>query len=98
MEIKKVKNGEDLVVNVDGRIDTTTAPELEKDIIDELENVTNLIFDFEKVQYISSAGLRVILVFHKNMSKKGKMTIKNVNEAVQEIFDVTGFSDLLNIE
>ncbi len=98
MEIKKTLNGNELFVAVEGRLDTTTAPQLEEDVRQNLEGIKRLVFDFEKLEYISSAGLRVLLAMQKIMNKQGSMTIKNVNETVMEVFEVTGFVDILTIE
>lgn len=98
MTIEKKKDGAELVMVVEGRLDTNTSPQLETELKDSLEGVTALIFDFEKLAYISSAGLRVLLSAQKIMNKQGEMTIKNANEDIKEIFDVTGFVDILNIE
>ena len=81
-----------------GRLDTVTAPDLEKALKDSLDGITELVLDFEQLEYISSAGLRVLLSAHKAMSGKGGMKVKNVNEVVREVFDVTGFADILTIE
>lgn len=83
---------------LEGRLDTTTAPELEDKLKEILDSVTNLEFDMTKLDYISSAGLRVLLGAHKAISKVGKMVIKNVNPNIMEVFEVTGFIDILNIE
>ena len=85
-------------INLAGRLDTTTAPELEKAVTDNIAGVETLIFDLKDLSYTSSAGLRVLLSAHKNMASKGGMKVKNVSEIVQEVFDVTGFADILNIE
>lgn len=98
MEIKKTQNGNDLIVSLEGRLDTTTAPRLEEEIRLSIGDVRNLIFDFEKLDYISSAGLRVLLATQKIMNKQGSMAIRNVNETVMEVFSVTGFVDILTIE
>ena len=87
-----------LEVALDGRLDTTTAPSLEEALKDALSGVTDLRFDLEKLEYISSAGLRVLLSAQKTMNKQGSMVIANASEEVKEIFDVTGFSDILSIE
>ncbi len=81
-----------------GRLDTVTAPELEKELKDAAESASSIVLDFAGLDYISSAGLRVLLATHKLMSGKGEMKLKNVNETVMEIFEVTGFSEILNIE
>ena len=97
MKIEKKLNGNTLVFALDGRLDTTTAPELENEIGD-LDGVEELIFDKEKLEYISSAGLRVILKAQKIMNEKGSMKLKNVGESIMEVFEITGFSDFLTIE
>lgn len=98
MNIQQIRNGNELVLALEGRLDTVTAPELEAALKDALEGVEELILDFEKLDYISSAGLRVLLVAQKTMSQQGGMKIRNVNEIIREVFDVTGFSDFLTIE
>ncbi len=98
MNIKKNKEGSALTIAIEGRLETTTAPELEKAVKDSVEGVTNLTFDFSKVDYISSAGLRVLLNAQKIMNRQGEMKVCNINEIVAEIFEVTGFSDILTIE
>ena len=98
MKITSQMNGTELTVAVEGRLDTTTAPELEQELKQSMESANALKIDFAKLDYISSAGLRVLLFAHKTMSKKGGMKVVNVNEMVQEVFDVTGFADILNIE
>ena len=96
MTIEKTISGTELILKVIGRLDTTTAPQLETEI-KELNNVTKLVFDFEELEYLSSAGLRVILAAQKTMAKQGEMIVKNVNETINEIFEVTGFIDILTI-
>ena len=98
MTINKQQNGSTLTIAVQGRLDTTTAPDLEKEIKSSLEGVTELILDFEKLDYISSAGLRVLLSAQKQMSKQGSMKVTNVSDLVMEVFEVTGFTDILTIE
>lgn len=98
MEIVKTKNESDLEIAIIGRLDTTTAPQLEDEIKTELNGVTSLVLDFEKLQYVSSAGLRVLLATQKTMNKQGNMVIRNVNSDIQEVFEITGFSDILTIE
>ena len=98
MNIIKDKNGEKLSLTLEGRLDTTTAPQLEAELKREISGVESLTFDFEKLEYLSSAGLRVILSAQKVMNRQGEMKIKNVNETIMEIFEVTGFSDILTIE
>ena len=98
MTINKNLNGDELTVALEGRLDTTTAPDLEKELKASLESVRTLTMDFSKLDYISSAGLRVLLSAHKAMASKGGMKVMNVNEIVNEVFEVTGFSDSLTIE
>lgn len=98
MTINKTINGSALTLAIEGRLETTTAPELEAVIKNELDGVTELTLDFAALEYISSAGLRVLLTAHKKMSAQGSMKVINANEIVNEIFSVTGFSDILNIE
>lgn len=97
LELKK-SVAEATTVYLTGRLDTTTAPELEQFVQEELQDVTTLVLDFEKLEYISSAGLRVILKLQKMMNKKGTMKVVHVGEVIQEIFEMTGFSDFLDIE
>lgn len=97
MTITKEQNGTAMTIAPEGRLDTMTAPELEKEISELPENVTELTMDFSKLEYISSAGLRVLLAAHKRMAAKGGMKVANVNEIVQEVLEVTGFSDILTI-
>ena len=98
MKITKNLNGTNLEIALEGRLDTTTAPELEQELKASMVGANALTLDFGKLDYISSAGLRVLLSAHKAMSKKGGMKVTNVNEIVREVFDVTGFADILNIE
>ena len=98
MEIKKVKNENELNLDVVGRLDTTTAPQLEAELKQSISGVEKLVLDFEALEYLSSAGLRVLLAAQKVMNKQGKMVIRNVNETIAEIFEITGFSDILTIE
>ena len=98
MEIlKSVENGKAVLTPV-GRLDTTTSPELEQVLTELLPGLTELTLDFEKLEYISSAGLRVLLSAQKVMNKQGKMTLRHVNETISEIFEVTGFTEILTIE
>ena len=97
MIINKNLEGEKLNVAVEGRLDTSTAPELEKELSD-LSGVKELVLDFAKLEYVSSAGLRVLLASQKAMNAQGKMLIKNVNETIMEVFEITGFADILTIE
>ena len=98
MTISKTMNGTILTIAVEGRLDTVTAPELESELRDSLGGAQELVFDFSKLEYISSAGLRVLLSAHKTMAAKGGMKVTHVNEIVQEVFEVTGFADILTIE
>ena len=98
MTINKNKSGSTLTIALEGRLDTTTAPDLEKEIKVSLDGVTELVMDFTKLDYISSAGLRVLLSAHKAMSKLGGMKVIHVSEIVAEVFEVTGFVDILTIE
>ena len=98
MQITSVKENDALKVSISGRVDTTSAPELEKYVNENLGDLTNLIFDLADMKYTSSAGLRVFLKTQKKMNAIGSMKVINVNDDVMEIFDMTGFSDILNIE
>ena len=98
MTINKTQNGTALEIALEGRLDTMTAPELEAELNSSLKNAESLVLDFSKLNYISSAGLRVLLSAHKIMTGKGGMKVTHVNEIVQEVFDVTGFADILDIE
>ena len=98
MTITENRNGDSLILALEGRLDTSTAPELEAALKKTMPGIDELIFDLEKLDYISSAGLRVLLFAHKAMSAKKGLTIRNANELVLEVFKVTGFADLLNIE
>lgn len=98
LNVTKKKDGsEKLCIGLEGRLDTVTAPQFEGEIKSALEGITELVIDAGKLEYISSAGLRVLLSAQKIMSKQGSMTVKNVSEEVNEIFEVTGFSDILTI-
>ena len=97
MEITKDAQGEVLNIVLSGRLDTTTAPQLEEIVIQDLNGVKELNFDFTDLAYVSSAGLRVLLAAQKTMKAQGNMVIKNVNESVKEVFDITGFADILTI-
>lgn len=98
MEIMKNLDGQRLYIALSGRLDTTTAPQLESELDECIADVTELVLDFEKLEYISSAGLRVLLTSQKVMNKQGSMTLKNVCEDIREVFDITGFSEILTIE
>ena len=98
MTINKTANGKELVIALEGRLDTTTAPQLDEELKTALSGIEDLKFDFSKLEYISSAGLRVLLSAQKVMNKQGRMVVKNASEEVQEIFEVTGFSDIFTIQ
>ncbi len=98
MEIKKEQNGNELTVSIIGRLDTTTAPQLEAELRGGVTGVEKLILDMKDLEYLSSAGLRVILAAQKVMNKQGEMVVRNVNDTIREIFEVTGFIDILTIE
>lgn len=98
MTIEKIANGAELCVTLNGRLDTTTAPQLEAELKGSLGGVETLIMDFAALEYLSSAGLRVLLAAQKIMNKQGEMIVKNVNETISEIFEVTGFADILTIQ
>ncbi len=98
MTINKQENNTELIIAPKGRIDTVTAPILEKELKSSIENKASLILDFKEVEYISSAGLRIILSAQKIMSSQGEMKLKNVNDTVMEVLNITGFSEILTIE
>ena len=98
LNIEKSAKGAELTVVLAGRLDTTTAPALEKELKESLDSVTNLVIDMTDLEYISSAGLRVLLSAQKTMNKQGAMLVKHVNDSIMEIFEVTGFSDILTIQ
>lgn len=97
MTIEKQSDGTQLIISLEGRLDTTTAPMLESELKQSLNSITELVFDFSKLEYISSAGLRILLAAQKIMSKKGNMEIRNINDVVAEVFEITGFSNILTI-
>ncbi len=98
MTIVKNQEAAKLTIALEGRLDTTTAPQLEAEITGVTSDTKELILDLAKLDYLSSAGLRVILTIHKKMQKTGKLTVKNVNETIMEVFEITGFADILTIE
>ena len=98
MQIDQLKEGSTLTMKVSGRLDTMTAPQLENEITGHLDGITEFIMNFSDLEYISSAGLRVLLVTTKMMKGKGRFVIRNINETVKEIFEVTEFMDILNVE
>ena len=98
MTINKTKEDGKLTIALEGRLDTTTAPQLEEEVKESVTGITELVFDLKDIAYVSSAGLRVLLSAQKIMNRQGSMVIRNANEEVMEIFEVTGFVDILNIE
>lgn len=98
MTITPLRQDGALTITLEGRLDTTTAPQLEAGLKGQLDGVSELTLDLKKLDYLSSAGLRVILAAQKQMNKQGRMVIRNVNETIMEIFEVTGFVDILTIE
>ena len=98
MYIVKDRNGSEMKLALEGRLDTLTAPKLEDCLNAEFPGLTDLVFDMKDIEYVSSAGLRVLLMAQKNMNAQGGMKVVNVNDTVMEIFELTGFADLLNIE
>lgn len=98
MNFECFEKGSELVIALNGRLDTTTAPRLEAELKERLDGVEKLVFDFSGLSYISSAGLRVMLSTHKIMSRQGTMSITHVGDVIMEIFEVTGFTEILNIE
>lgn len=98
MNIVKTQDGSKVTLALEGRLDTTTAPQLEAEVKGGLTGVTELVLEFEKLEYLSSAGLRVILAAQKTMNKQGSMVVRHVNETILEVFEVTGFIDILTVE
>jgi anti-sigma B factor antagonist len=98
MTIEKNINGSEMTVTLTGRLDTTTSPQLEAEFKKSIDGVDYLILDFKNLEYLSSAGLRVLLAVQKVMNKQGKMVIRNVNDTISEVFEITGFADILTIE
>ena len=98
MTINTTVNGTELTVALAGRLDTTTAPHLEAELKTSLDGVNSLVLNFAELEYISSAGLRVLLSAQKVMNNQGKMVIRHANETILEVFEVTGFMDILTIE
>ena len=97
LKIEKTMTGESAVLKLIGRLDTTTAVALEDAVTDCIASITELVLDCEELEYVSSAGLRVILQSQKQMSRRGEMKLIHVNETIMEIFDITGFGDILTI-
>ncbi len=98
LNIDKSTDGSKLTVALEGRLDTNTSPDLETSLQESLDGVTELVLDLEKLDYISSAGLRVLLAAHKMMAKQGSMKVIHVNTTAMEIFEITGFLDILTVE
>ena len=98
MTITKHTDGDKLTIALEGRLDTSTAPELEAELNAILDGVKQLVLDMEQLLYLSSAGLRVVLAAQKRMNKQGQMVVRHVNETIMEVFEVTGFVDILTIE
>ena len=97
MEIIKNRDGAKLELTLSGRLDTASSPQLEEVITGSLDGVAELVLDFKELQYVSSAGLRVLLGAQKAMNRQGKMKLCNVSEGIKDVFDITGFSDILTI-
>ena len=98
MTINKTCENNKLKIALEGRLDTTTAPQLDEEVKNIDDNITSVLMDMKNLEYVSSAGLRVILSLHKKMMKKDGLIIKNVNDTIKEVFEITGFSDILTIE
>ena len=98
MTINKIKDGSKMTIALDGKLDSKTSPVLEAELKTSLDGITELIMDFKDLAYISSAGMRVLLTAHKTMEQQGRMVVRNVNEEIDEVFEITGFCDKLNIE
>ena len=98
MNIVKTQENQSLTLQLEGRLDTTTAPALEQELKDSLNGITHLVLDMEQLAYLSSARLRVILAAQKQMNKQGQMVVRHVNDTIMEVFNLTGFSDILTIE
>ena len=98
MTIEKIIHGNDMTLSLAGRLDTTTAPQLEAELKESLAGVKHLVLDIKALEYLSSAGLRVLLSTQKLMNKQGSMVVRGANETITEIFEVTGFCDILTLE
>ncbi len=98
MNITKNLDGQKLIMALEGRLDTSTAPEFDEELNSSLGGVTELVLDFSGLEYISSAGLRILLSAQKKMNKQGKMVITKANDTIKEVFEITGFIDILTIE
>ena len=97
MTLTRNQDGEKLTVAAEGRLDTTTAPQMEAELSD-LTGISELVLDFAQLEYNSSAGLRVLLAAQKKMNTQGNMVIRNVNDTIMEVFEITGFADILTVE
>lgn len=98
MKIQTTKEGNTLTINLEGRLDTGTAPELEQELDATLDGIEELYMNFEQLDYVSSAGLRVLLAAQKRMNKQGSMVLRNVDDNIMEVFEMTGFIDILTVE
>jgi anti-sigma B factor antagonist len=98
MTIEIKRNAEETIIEVAGRLDTITAPALDKAINEDIDGTNNLVLDLKNLEYISSAGLRVLLSAQKKMQRIGSMKVKNVGDSIMEVFEITGFADILEIE
>ncbi len=98
MTIDKILDGTKMTITLSGRLDTTTAPKLETELKQNISGVEELVLDFTQLEYLSSAGLRVLLAAQKVMNRQGSMVVRNVNETIMEIFEITGFVDVLTIQ
>ena len=98
MQITKTVENDNLTLSLEGRLDTLTAPQLEAEVNGKLDGVKTLIFDFQNLAYVSSAGLRILFMAQKIMNKRGKMIVRNANADIKDIFTVTGFSNILTLE
>jgi anti-sigma B factor antagonist len=98
MTIQEIKDGENLTLQLGGRLDTTTAPDLEKVVNSDLDDVKNLVLDMKELKYVSSAGLRVLLTLQKKMNEQGSLKLLNVCDEIKEVLDITGFTSFLTIE
>ncbi len=98
MTINKIPDGTTLNLEIIGRLDTVTSPQLEEELKSISEDVKKLVLDFAQLEYISSAGLRILLKTQKTMMKKGQMVIRNANDSIKEVFELTGFMDFLTLE
>lgn len=98
MKIELINSNDELSIKLNGRLDTITSPELEEKIKENIKNKKKLVFDFEELDYVSSAGLRLLLSTQKIMNKQGEMVIINVNDNIKEVFEITGFDGILTVE